>query len=159
MSEFNRKDIYVQGSIAHYSPKNKFCMSSTVEPKWATSSKGEILTFLYFLYFCSIWSSIIWKDSRRKRLWCCSCVVIAVILWRGQLKALGHGQYLVLLCSRGQRVDLWAQLNKHLRNGPNPVVESSVLIIFSTEVVLVLLTLLQCSYGAVFSKSINTKIK
>lgn len=67
------------------------------------------------------------------------------------------GQYLVLLCSRGQSVDLWAQLNKHLCDGPNPVMKNSVFIVLGTEVVLVLLTLLQCCYGVVFSKKKKKK--
>lgn len=61
-------------------------------------------------------------------------------------------QYLVLLCSRGESVDLWAQLNKHLCDSPDPVMKSSVFIVLGTEVVLILLTLLQCCDGAVFSE-------
>lgn len=59
--------------------------------------------------------------------------------------------YLVLLSSGRQSVDLGAQLNKHLRDGPDAVVERSVLVVLGAEVLLVLLTLLQCCDGVVLS--------
>lgn len=67
------------------------------------------------------------------------------------------GQYLVLLCSWRESVDLWAQLNKHLCYSPNPVMKSSVFIVLGAEVLIILLPLLQRSYGAVFSKENERK--
>ena len=64
-------------------------------------------------------------------------------------------QYLVLLCARGERVDLGAQLDKHLRYSADALMKGSVFIVLCTEVVLILLTLFQCCYGSVFTEEEN----
>lgn len=60
--------------------------------------------------------------------------------------------YLVLLCTRGESVDLGAQLNKHLCYSADTLMKGSVFIVLCTEVVLILLTLFQCCYGSVFTE-------
>lgn len=101
-----------------------------------------------------------WKDDKRKSVRMpCIWTVYCFGVWSetGLLKGPWSWLYLVLLCSRGESVDLWAQLNKHLCDSPDPGMKSSVFIVLGTEVVLILLPLLQCFYGTVFSEKKQNK--
>ena len=122
------------------------------------------LTFLYFLYFCNIWSSMSCKEYKQSQQQhclfslvgrsftlvyvdekpCCSQQFVLYIL-----------QYLVLLCAWGECVDLGTQLNKHLCYSADALMKGSVFIVLRTEVVLILLALFQCCYGSVFTEEGN----
>ena len=62
--------------------------------------------------------------------------------WVSDAEELWLHVYLIVLCARGQALDLGPELNKHVSYGGDARVEVFVLIVLLTEILLVSLTLL-----------------